>query len=140
MKALLDDLSPTLEQLALAHLLGRGHYQRHIRRSRGIYRARRDRLAVALAEHFPGRGVFGVAAGLSVVLDLPSRSDDRELERIASQAGVRVEALTRYAIQDRGSRGLVIGYGRVHESAIGPALAALAGAIVPELGTRRRRP
>jgi GntR family transcriptional regulator / MocR family aminotransferase len=139
-KVLLDDLSPTLEQLALAQLLERGHYQRHIRRTRGVYRARRDRLAVALAEHFPGRSVFGVAAGLSVVLDLPPGTDDRGLERIASRSGVRVEALTRYAIQDRGSRGLVIGYGRVHESAIAPAIAALAGAIGPVLGTRRRRP
>jgi GntR family transcriptional regulator / MocR family aminotransferase len=140
MKVLLDDLSPTLEQLALAHLLERGHYQRHIRRTRGIYRARRDRLAVALAEHFPGRRVFGIAAGLSVVLDLPPHADDRPLERTASQAGVRVEALSRYAIEDRGKRGLVIGYGRVHESAIGPAIAALGRAVGPLLGPRRRRP
>jgi GntR family transcriptional regulator/MocR family aminotransferase len=140
MKALLDDLSPTLEQLALAQLLGRGHYQRHIRRTRGVYRARRDRLAVALAGHFPGRSVFGVAAGLSVVLDLPSGTDDRELDRAALRAGVRVEALSRYAIHDRGRRGLVIGYGGVHESAIDPAIAALRRAVGPLLGAGRRRP
>jgi len=134
MKVLLDDLSPTLEQLALAQLLERGHYQRHIRRTRGVYRARRDRLAVALAEHFPERSVFGVAAGLSVVLDLPSHTNDRVLERLASTAGVRVEALSRYAIQDRGRRGLVIGYGRVHEAAVAPAIAALHAAIAPALG------
>jgi GntR family transcriptional regulator/MocR family aminotransferase len=139
MKALLDDLSPTLEQLALAQLLGRGHYQRHIRRTRGVYRARRDRLAVALAGHFPGRSVFGVAAGLSVVLELPG-TDDRELDRAALQAGVRVEALSRYAIQDRGRRGLVIGCGGVHESAIDPAIAALRRAVEPLLGAGRRRP
>jgi len=139
-KVLLDDLSPTLEQLALAQLLERGHYQRHIRRTRGVYRARRDRLAAALAEHFPGLSVFGVAAGLSVVLDLPPHTDDRELERVAAQSGVRVEALSRYAIKDRGHCGLVVGYGRVHESAIGRALAALAAAIGPVLGEHRRRP
>jgi GntR family transcriptional regulator/MocR family aminotransferase len=140
MKELLDDLSPTLEQLALAQLLERGHYQRHIRRTRSLYRARRDRLALALAEHFPERGVFGVAAGLSVVLDLPPHTDDRELERLALMAGVRVGALSRYAIQDRGRRGLVIGYGLVHESAIGPAIAALARAVGPWLDAGRRRP
>ncbi len=133
MKELLDDLSPTLEQLALAQLIERGQYQRHIRRTRAIYRARRDRLAVALAEYFPEQSVFGVAAGLSVVLDLPSHTDDRELERVALQAGVRVEALSRYAVRDRGSRGLVIGYGRLHESAIGPAVAALSRAVGPWL-------
>jgi GntR family transcriptional regulator / MocR family aminotransferase len=138
-KEMLDDLSPTLEQLALAHMLERGHYQRHIRRTRAVYRARRDRLAVALAEHFPDRSVFGVAAGLSVVLDLPPGTDDRELERAALDVGLRVQALSGYAIEDRGRRGLVIGYGRVHESAIGPAIAALAGAIGPvPRGPRRR--
>jgi GntR family transcriptional regulator/MocR family aminotransferase len=135
MKELLDDLSPTLEQLALAQLLERGHYQRHIRRTRGVYRARRDRLAVALAEQFPERSVFGVAAGLSVVLDLPPDTDDRELESAALDAGVRVQALSSYAIEDRGQRGLVIGYGRVHESAIGPAVAALGRAVGPWLDT-----
>jgi GntR family transcriptional regulator/MocR family aminotransferase len=139
-KVLLDDLSPTLEQLALAQLIERGHYQRHIRRTRAVYRARRDRLAAALATHFPGRSVFGVAAGLSVVLDLPSDTDDRELERIALRSGVRVEALSRYAIEDRGSRGLVIGYGRLHESAIDAALATLARAIGESAGAGRRRP
>jgi GntR family transcriptional regulator/MocR family aminotransferase len=140
MKVLLDDLSPTLEQLALAQLLAGGHYQRHIRRTRAVYRARRDRLVVALAEHFPGRSVFGVAAGLSVVLDLPSHTDDRELGRIALQSGVRVEPLSGYAIQDRGTRGLVIGYGRVHESAVDRAIAALARAVGPALDAGRRRP
>ncbi len=124
-KALLDDLSPTLGQLALAHMLERGHYQRHIRRTRGVYRARRDRLAAALAAHFPGLSVFGVAAGLSVMLELPAGTDDRGLERTALEAGVRLEALSRYTIEDRGRSGLVIGYGRVHEAAIGPAVAAL---------------
>jgi GntR family transcriptional regulator/MocR family aminotransferase len=136
-KELLDDLSPTLPQLALAQLLERGHYQRHIRRTRGVYRTRRDRMAAALAEHFPGLDVFGVAAGLSVMLDLPAHIDDPELERAALRAGVRVEALSRYAIHDRGNRGLVIGYGRVHESAIGPAIAALGRALAPLLGARR---
>jgi DNA-binding transcriptional MocR family regulator len=56
-----------------------------------------------------------------------------ELERIASQSGVRVEALSRYAIVDRERRGLVIGYGRMHESAIAPAIAALRVAIGPAL-------
>jgi GntR family transcriptional regulator/MocR family aminotransferase len=124
-KLLLDDLSPTLEQLAFAEWLERGHYQRHIRKIRGIYRDRRDRLAAALAEHFPELSVSGVAAGLSVTLELPPQADDRELERSALRAGIRVEALSRYAIRDRDRRGLVIGYGRLHASAIDPAIAAV---------------
>jgi GntR family transcriptional regulator/MocR family aminotransferase len=129
LKRLVDNFSPTLEQFALAHMIERGHYQRHIRKARGIYRARRDRLVSALAEHFPELTVSGVAAGLGVTLNLPASVDDRALERAASEAGIRVEALTRYAIHDHGLRGLVIGYGRLHETALGPAIGALSGLV-----------
>src|SRR6266545_219616 len=47
-KRLLDDFSPALDQLTLAELLTRGHYDRHVRRARAVYRARRDRLLAAL--------------------------------------------------------------------------------------------
>jgi GntR family transcriptional regulator / MocR family aminotransferase len=130
-KLLLDDFSPTLEQLALAGMLERGHYQRHIRRARAIYRARRDALVTALAAHMPDLRVGGVAAGLSVALYLRAGSNDREIERSASDAGIRVQALSRYAIEDRGDCGLVIGYGRMHASAIEPAIAALGQIVAP---------
>lgn len=42
-KRLLDDFSPTVEQLAFARMLERGDYQRQIRKARAIYRNRRDR-------------------------------------------------------------------------------------------------
>ena len=124
-KRLLDGASPTLEQLAFARMLDRGDYQRHIRRARTVYRARRDRLVAALAKHLPELTVSGVSAGLHVLLNLPPGVDDRELERAARDAGIALEALTRYTIQDRGRRGLLLGYGRIHETAIPAAIAKL---------------
>jgi GntR family transcriptional regulator/MocR family aminotransferase len=129
-KRLLDDFSPTLEQLALARMLERGHYQRHIRRARTVYRNRRDRLVRALSERVPELTVSGVSAGLHVLLNLPAAVDDRELERAAGDAGVAVEALTRYTLTDRGRRGLLLGYGRLHESAINAAIAQLAPTLL----------
>jgi DNA-binding transcriptional MocR family regulator len=61
-----------------------------------------------------------------VLLNLPAAVDDHELERSALEAGIRVEALARYTIQDRGKRGLLLGYGRMHETAISAAVAKLA--------------
>jgi DNA-binding transcriptional MocR family regulator len=75
-----------------------------------------------------------VAAGLSVMLNLPDEADDRELERVALQAGIRLEALSRYAIRDRGGRGLVMGYGRMHETALSTAIATLSELVRPALG------
>ena len=128
-KRLLDDFSPTLEQLAFARMLDRGDYQRQIRKARAVYRTRRDQLVAVLAEQFPDLSVSGVSAGLHVLLNLPSTVDDHELERSALEAGIRVEALARYTIHDRGKRGLLLGYGRVHETAISAAVANLAPAL-----------
>jgi GntR family transcriptional regulator/MocR family aminotransferase len=125
-KRLLDDFSPTLEQLAFARMLERGDYQRQIRRARAVYRARRDRLIQALREHVPVLTVSGISAGLHVLLNLPDGVDDREVERTARDAGIALEALTRYALTDRRRRGLLMGYGRLHESAIDAAVAKLA--------------
>ena len=51
-----------------------------------------------------------------MLLNLPAATDDRELERTAHDAGIALQALTRYTIQDRGKRGLLLGYGRMHET------------------------
>jgi GntR family transcriptional regulator / MocR family aminotransferase len=127
-KLLLDFCSPALDQLALKRLIETGEYDRHVRRVRGIYRGRRDRLSAALADELPELRVQGVAAGLHVVLELPSDVDDEAVVAEARRAGIRVEPLSRFALARAGS-GLVIGYGRLHESAIEPAVAALAAVV-----------
>jgi GntR family transcriptional regulator/MocR family aminotransferase len=140
-KSLLDDFSPTLGQLAFARLLERGDYQRHIRKTRAVYRDRRDRLIAALAAHRPDLRISGIAAGLSVLLNLAPDTDDRDIERTAQAAGIRVEALSRYALRDRGDRGLVVGYGRLRGAAIPAAVAALTRLLpAPAVGPPRRRP
>jgi GntR family transcriptional regulator/MocR family aminotransferase len=128
-KRLLDVCSPGLEQLALRHLLDSGDYDRHVRRVRAVYRARRDRLSAALAEHLPTLRVEGVAAGLHVLLRLADGVDDEAIVRRAARRGVHVEPLSRYALRGSTAAGVVIGYGRVHESALEPAVAALAAAV-----------
>ena len=48
-----DRGSPALEQLALADLITRGEFDRHLRRMRPVYRHRRDALLAALARRLP---------------------------------------------------------------------------------------
>jgi GntR family transcriptional regulator / MocR family aminotransferase len=130
-KRLLDDFSPTLEQLALARMIERGDYQRQIRKARAVYRARRDQLVAVLAQHLPELTISGVSAGLHVLLNLPAAVDDRMLERAALETGLRIEALARYTIQDRGKRGLLLGYGRMHETGLPAAVAKLGQLLAP---------
>ncbi len=128
-KRLLDFCSPVLDQLALRHLISTGQYDRHIRRVRALYRARRDRMRAALAKHLPDLEVEGIAAGMHVLVRLPPGVADRRVAAEAERSGVRLEPLSEHELEHRGSPGLVIGYGRMHEDAIEPAIEALAAAI-----------
>jgi GntR family transcriptional regulator/MocR family aminotransferase len=128
-KRLLDDFSPALDQLALAELLTRGHYDRHVRRARAVYRARRDRLLAALSKHLPELPVEGVAAGVHLLLRVPRGVDDRALADAAREARIAVPPLSAFRIRPSEDGGLVIGYGRLHEDAVEPATRALAKLI-----------
>ncbi|GAA2508455.1 PLP-dependent aminotransferase family protein [Streptomyces gobitricini] len=66
-KRTMDLGNPSLDQAVLAHFITSGGYDRHLRRCRRAYRERRDALITALAEHFGGTEVSGIAAGLHVI-------------------------------------------------------------------------
>jgi GntR family transcriptional regulator/MocR family aminotransferase len=98
-----------LDHLAMAHLIGTGAYDRHLRTVRRRYRVRRDALVTALAAEVPQWKVRGVAAGLHALADLPPGSDEDALAAAAAARGVRVQPLApmRFA---PGPPGLVLGY------------------------------
>jgi GntR family transcriptional regulator / MocR family aminotransferase len=128
-KLLADIFSPTLDQLTLAEFLRRGHYDRHVRRARSVYRRRRDRLLAALERHIPELPVEGVAAGVHLLVGLPRGVSDRAVAGEAERSGVAVAPLSAFRLKPAPRGGLVIGYGRLHESAIGPAIRTLAAAV-----------
>jgi GntR family transcriptional regulator / MocR family aminotransferase len=132
-KRLADDFSPAIDQLALAEFLRRGDYHRHIRRVRAVYRRRRDSVLTALARHLPDLEVAGIAAGVHLLLRLPRDADDTSLSLKALEAGIRVPPLSSFCLRRTDLRGLVIGYGRLHESAVDYAIRALARALRPHL-------
>jgi GntR family transcriptional regulator/MocR family aminotransferase len=124
-----DDLgTPVVEQLALADFLERGELDRHLRRTRGVYRARRDALVAALARHLPGSEPAGVAAGLHLVVHLPSHMDERAVLERARSRGVGLYGLSEHRVEP-GPPALLLGYGRIAEPAIDAGAAELAAAV-----------
>jgi GntR family transcriptional regulator / MocR family aminotransferase len=124
-----DDLgTPVVEQLALADFLERGELDRHLRRTRSIYRARRDRLVAALARDLPQCTPAGVAAGLHLVLFLAPGADEAVALETARSAGVGLYGLSEHRISP-GRPALLLGYGRIGEPAIDEGVRALARAV-----------
>jgi GntR family transcriptional regulator/MocR family aminotransferase len=120
-----DDLgTPVVEQLALADFLERGELDRHLRRTRSVYRARRDALVAALDRHLPGCEPTGVAAGLHIMVRLPAGTDEPALLEAARAAGVGLTGLSEHAVGPA-PPALLLGYGRIAEPAIEPGVRAL---------------
>jgi len=124
-----DRGSPALEQLALADLIIRGEFDRHLRRMRPIYRRRRDALLTALALRLPQLEPTGVSAGLHLVTWLPPHLDEATVVDAAARAGVGVEGITPYRISHPGPGGLIFGYANASEQAISEGVGILARVI-----------
>jgi GntR family transcriptional regulator / MocR family aminotransferase len=81
-----------VDQLALADLLSRGDYDRHVRRMRLAYRARRHELGARLAA-VGAPAPAGVAAGLHALLPLGSAEREHRTVAAAERAGVHLHGL-----------------------------------------------
>ncbi len=128
-KRMADFGDPVLEQLAFARLLASGAYDRHLRSARRRYRARRDALVAALADHLPGARVRGIAAGLHAVVEPPLPVASRALHRACARRSVGA-----YFIDERGT--LTLGYANLSEPAIREGVRRLAEAWSEVAGGR----
>jgi GntR family transcriptional regulator/MocR family aminotransferase len=107
-----DLFSPTLYQLALVEFLRQGHFAKHLRRMRGVYRSRRDALLAGLARHCGDHlTVLNADAGLHLAVLLGSAHDDVDIVGRMAGRGLTATALsTCYAGPSRRS-GLLLGFG-----------------------------
>ncbi|MFF5260707.1 PLP-dependent aminotransferase family protein [Actinomadura viridis] len=126
--------APVLEQHALAHFIGSGWYDRHLRTMRRQYRARRDALVAALREHVPGAVVRGVSAGIHVYVELPKGCDEDRVVDAAARAGVVVAGAGPMWSPERARHAppaLVLGYARMGEGRLTEA-AGLLGRVITQ--------
>lgn len=136
-KRMADHGSPVLDQLALAELIVGGGYERHVARARHVYRRRRDHLVRAIAIRRPDLRLQGATAGTHALLPLDPDVDDLAIADAASERGIRVRALTSLRLAPGPERGLVLGYGRLSDGQIEPAMEALLPLLPQPSGARR---
>lgn len=115
LRHLTDGATSTILQATFAEFLACGDFDRHLRRTRRIYRQRRDTIVAALQHSLPNLTPSGVAAGLNILLTLPTGTDEHTTVQRALAAGVRVYPLTAFRTNPTAhdTPGLVIGYGAV---------------------------
>jgi GntR family transcriptional regulator/MocR family aminotransferase len=122
-----DGGGPVLDQLALADLLGRGELDRHLRRTRRLYRHRRDAFVAAVEREIRGARVTGIAAGLHALVMLPERVDEARVLADGRAQGIAFHGLSelRVSPSPEDPPGLVLGYAHLAEPAMERAVIAL---------------
>lgn len=124
-----DRGSPAIDQLAFADFLTRGEFDRHLRRTRPVYRRRRDALLAALATRLPDFTPVGAAAGLHLVTWLPPDLDEPSVVAAALARGVGVHGVGDNRLAGPGRQGLIFGYASLSERAIADGVGLLADAV-----------
>jgi GntR family transcriptional regulator / MocR family aminotransferase len=118
-----------LEQLTLAAFIEKGHWDRHVRRMRILYRKKHDALLAAIEHHFGGKcQVIGQGAGLHVVLQLPTcKLTEMECIEKAQLEGIQLLPFSLfYAGEDPGPLKLILGFGGMKSSDLESGIALLA--------------
>jgi GntR family transcriptional regulator / MocR family aminotransferase len=121
-----------LTQATYARLLERGTIDRHLRRARPRYQARRDALIRALSHHMPEATVGGAPLGLHLIAWLPDGADEAQVRTHATDRGIALHTLHRHAVV-RAPRppALLLGYGLLAEPAISRAVEQLTESTRP---------
>ena len=97
----IDSGGPAIAERAYARLLSTGEVDRHLRRTRREYRARRDHLVELLEARLPDCRVDGIAAGLHLLLRLPDGADEDAAVAALEERRIRIRGVSGYRLTPR---------------------------------------
>ena len=119
LKVRTDRGSPGLEQLVLARLIESGRFDRHLRRMRKAYAAKRAVLLDSLARCAPSVELTGLAAGFHAVARLPAGAVEAELVAEARSRAVGLYGMSRNRSDNAADPPqLILGFGNLSERAV----------------------
>jgi GntR family transcriptional regulator/MocR family aminotransferase len=132
--------SPSIEQAVLTDFIEEGHFGRHIRRMRTLYRERQRALVEALKEEAGDLlEVETSSAGIHLPAWLPDGLDDREVSREALARGVEARPMSAFYAGRPGRGGLELGYAAYDEEKLRRGATLLAEAVRACASARRMR-
>ncbi|QYR21988.1 PLP-dependent aminotransferase family protein [Paenibacillus sp. sptzw28] len=135
-----DQTASRLTQKAMELFMEEGHFARHVRRMRKVYRTKRETLLEAVDNYLGGRAtISGAASGLHVILETDSVLPSSILVTRAGEQGVRLRPISDYHIDGEASPGFpadprarfVLGFGGLSEHNIVEGIRRIAQACVP---------
>src|SRR3546814_7761347 len=121
-----SDLGNIISEEAVANLIASGELRRHIRKSHGIYAARRLAFADALRRHLSDVADFTMPeGGLAFWLQFRDEALLDRIDRFSETAELRFAPSTSFAIPPSRGRGLRLGFASLDEDEADRALTSL---------------
>jgi GntR family transcriptional regulator/MocR family aminotransferase len=117
----MDIFPPYLHQEVLADFIMEGHFTRHIRKMRQVYKEKRTILIDCLAREFPshlGYEIHGVEAGMHLAMTLPPGLSDLEIAARAARSRLWLYSLSPNYGSNTALNGFILGFGNIPPSQI----------------------
>ena len=122
----MDISPPNFLQLVLADFIQEGHFSRHIRRMRLLYRERSSALLESIRNELDvAVTVVGEQAGLHVSVTLPHGFDDHEVSERAARDGLWLVPLSSSYIERPSPQGFILGFSNIPAAEIPRAVKKL---------------
>lgn len=117
-----------VDQLILQKFIEEGYYERHLNKTRALYRSRHDTLLSAVKEMIPAVHISGENAGVHLLLHFRDGRSEEELIHKAEEKGVKVYGLSEYYVDGKEKAGetvILLGYANMNEEKIREAVKLL---------------
>lgn len=116
-----------VDQMILKKFLEEGYYERHLNKTRALYKSRHDMLLGCLKSLQDRCVISGENAGVHLLLHFHNGIPEEELIRRAGERGVKVYGLSEYFIepQEKEQATILLGYANMNEEKIQEAVRIL---------------
>lgn len=119
LKYIMDRQSPVFEQMILARYIEEGHFTKHIRRMRMLYKSRQEFIVNEINKNFYGLLTSDfLPSGMHIVAKLRSKMNDRKVAAEALKHNVIVHPISDYCLKFKQAPALIMGYTAFTENEI----------------------
>ena len=135
-----DFCAPYFSQAVMADFMREGHFERHIRRMRSIYQARRELFVDLLRRDCAGLlEVEAPDAGMNLIAWLPIGTSDRKISAALRTGGIETLPLSSCVMKRRLRPGLLLGFSGIREADLREGVSCLARQLERMIRRRPRR-
>jgi GntR family transcriptional regulator/MocR family aminotransferase len=130
-RAAMDIFPPYLYQEVLTDFMRMGHFGRHLRKMRQLYKERRSALVNSLRDEFGEMlEVHGAEAGMHLAVTLPKGIQDRKIVERAAEHGLQLWPLSPCYYGDSVRQGLILGFGSTPAKRVPRAVSQLRSMMI----------